>query len=342
MPQPASRRAATNPSPPLLPGPARIRTGRSSRPLWTASAWAAAATAVPACSISVSPGVPDACALRSRPVITSPVMAPRPAASAQRSVSSSSVDACSSGSSAGQRNRLGGHGAEGTVRRPGRSRGLPRQARLRAVGSTRAPRAARPRRAPRTASRTARRSWSPIGRVERRPRRRRRRRAPGRRSGRAASGSWTGRRAPATGRQCPAARRARRRSLARRVPAPGERRAVRAARRPRPAQRRADVHQRVGPVAGPSVGHDRVGEGLHLARPAGHRPRPRRPAPAPGGRSCRPPRPGARTRSPPPPAPCTGPTPGSVISPSTVSGTRPSCSATIAFAARCRLIARRL
>ena len=53
IPHSASRRAATNPSPPLLPGPARISTGRSSRSLCSRSALAAAATAVPACSMSV-------------------------------------------------------------------------------------------------------------------------------------------------------------------------------------------------------------------------------------------------------------------------------------------------
>ena len=67
VPHPASTRAATNPSPPLLPGPARIRTGLSSRPLNATRARAAAATAVPACSMRVSPGVPSACALRSAP-----------------------------------------------------------------------------------------------------------------------------------------------------------------------------------------------------------------------------------------------------------------------------------
>ena len=71
VPHPASTRAATNPSPPLLPGPARIRTGLSSRPLNATSARAAAATAVPACSMSFSPGMPSACALRSAPVIAS-------------------------------------------------------------------------------------------------------------------------------------------------------------------------------------------------------------------------------------------------------------------------------
>ena len=56
-PAPRRRRAATNPSPPLLPGPQRIRIGpRSSRPLRSARACAAAATAVPACSMSAARG----------------------------------------------------------------------------------------------------------------------------------------------------------------------------------------------------------------------------------------------------------------------------------------------
>ena len=51
------RRAATNPSPPLLPGPARTRTGPSApRPVATS------ATAFPAASMRVMPGTPAAIA----------------------------------------------------------------------------------------------------------------------------------------------------------------------------------------------------------------------------------------------------------------------------------------
>ncbi len=108
VPHPASTRAATNPSPPLLPGPARIRTGLSSRPLNATRARAAAATAVPACSMRISPGVPRACALRSAPVIASAVIAVRAAAADQRSSSSSSVSVARSGSSAGRGGVRGG------------------------------------------------------------------------------------------------------------------------------------------------------------------------------------------------------------------------------------------
>ena len=56
-PAAASRRAATKPSPPLLPGPATTSTGPSGT-----SAAAASATARPAASISVMPGMPAAMA----------------------------------------------------------------------------------------------------------------------------------------------------------------------------------------------------------------------------------------------------------------------------------------
>ena len=57
----AARR--TNPSPPLLPGPAKMTIGpRPHRSRSTASARTAAATAVPACSMSRSSGMPSACA----------------------------------------------------------------------------------------------------------------------------------------------------------------------------------------------------------------------------------------------------------------------------------------
>ena len=63
-------RAATNPSPPLLPGPHRIRIGPfRHRPVASAIALTAAATAAPACSISRWPGTPSFCARRSAPVI---------------------------------------------------------------------------------------------------------------------------------------------------------------------------------------------------------------------------------------------------------------------------------
>ena len=69
-PAAARWRAATNPSPPLLPGPARMTIGpRPQRSVSIARARAAAATAAPACSMSCSPGMPSACALRSAPVI---------------------------------------------------------------------------------------------------------------------------------------------------------------------------------------------------------------------------------------------------------------------------------
>ena len=79
-----------------------------------------------------------------------------------------------------------------------------------------------------------------------------------------------------------------------------------------------------------SARHGRVGQGLHRRAPtsrvgaAGHDP-PEDPLDV----RRRPPRPARRTRSRPPPARCTGPTPGSASSASTVSGTRPPCSATI-------------
>ena len=68
-------RAATKPSPPLLPAPQRMSTrawaGRSAA---ASSASAAAATAAPACSMSHSPGVPRRWARRSAPRISSAVI----------------------------------------------------------------------------------------------------------------------------------------------------------------------------------------------------------------------------------------------------------------------------
>jgi hypothetical protein len=61
----ARMRAATKPSPPLLPGPATIVTDRPCLRIDTASA-----TARPAFSISVIPGVPPAIARRSASVIS--------------------------------------------------------------------------------------------------------------------------------------------------------------------------------------------------------------------------------------------------------------------------------
>ena len=66
------------------------------------SAWATAATAVPACSISSSPGTPCACARRSAPVIVSAEMAPLAALWRHRSPSSSRLSVPSDGSSAGR------------------------------------------------------------------------------------------------------------------------------------------------------------------------------------------------------------------------------------------------
>ena len=57
---PRQVRAATNPSPPLLPGPARIRIGPfRHRSVASAMAFTAAATAAPACSMSRWPGTPS-------------------------------------------------------------------------------------------------------------------------------------------------------------------------------------------------------------------------------------------------------------------------------------------
>ena len=65
------------------------------------AALAAAAVAVPACSISRSPGTPRACALRSAPIIASAVIAGRAAVDAQRSRRPRRSSSNSVGSSAG-------------------------------------------------------------------------------------------------------------------------------------------------------------------------------------------------------------------------------------------------
>ena len=62
----ASRRAATKPSPPLLPGPQKT----AMRPWRGTSRVASRATAAPACSISTEPGVPPAMVSRSASVIS--------------------------------------------------------------------------------------------------------------------------------------------------------------------------------------------------------------------------------------------------------------------------------
>ncbi len=102
----ASLRAATKPSPPLLPGPQRTRIGPwFQRPAATARARPAAATAVPACSISRMPGTPSRCAFASAPVIAWAVIGELAAASAQRAASpgrsSSKIVASSAGSRVG-------------------------------------------------------------------------------------------------------------------------------------------------------------------------------------------------------------------------------------------------
>ena len=98
----ASRRAATKPSPPLLPGPHRMTIGPDpQRSVSAASARTAAATAVPACSMSRSSVTPRACARRSAPVIASAPMGGSAARSAQRERRPRRSRSNSVGSSAG-------------------------------------------------------------------------------------------------------------------------------------------------------------------------------------------------------------------------------------------------
>ena len=133
-----------------------------------------------------------------------------------------------------------------------------------------------------------------------------------------------------------------RRPLARRVPAPRDRRAVRAPRlaractgaRRRPSGRASS--RRRDPRARRASASACIAAGVNASGPpAATRPSTRRTfvSTAPTGR---PNAIAATARA------VYGPTPGSVSRPSTVPGTRPRCSATIAIAARWRLSARRL
>ena len=105
------------------------------------------------------------------------------------------------------------------------------------------------------------------------------------------------------------ARRAAPRRHRRRSPAAnrhhGDRRAVVAARRRAAGRRAPDVHQRVGPVRRPVAGHRRVGDACSRRRVQRLRTAGRRPARARGARSCPRRPPGARTRSRRPRARCT-------------------------------------
>jgi hypothetical protein len=128
IPCAASLRAATKPSPPLLPGPHRTSTGpgpprsatsdraaRDAAAAATMSAREVAATAVPACSMSRAPLTPRRCAFASVPVISAAVMGARSMASAQRAASPARSSSKSVGSSAGSRWPRGARAARSGV-----------------------------------------------------------------------------------------------------------------------------------------------------------------------------------------------------------------------------------
>ena len=257
---------------------------------------------------------------------------PRAATSAQRSASSSRRER-------GQRRVVGGEGGgRGHARRvrerggtgPGAYRSATDQPGSRASGpspGSRGPRAARPRASASTASRTAPAAVVADRLAERDPGRPAPPRpvqdpaaepaAGGRERGLGAAGA--GRRGATCGRP-----------LSRRVPAPGDRRAVGAV-RPRRACTGAAPRSISAWVqaSGRSARDDRVGERLHRPRrerlrPAGRDP-PEHPPHVGVDRADRAP----RTRSPPPPAPCTARRPATPPAPRPTEGTRPPCSATI-------------
>ena len=295
----ARRRAATKPSPPLLPGPHRMTIGPvPQRPVSSASALTAAATAVPACSISRSSDTPRAWARRSAPVIASAPMAgsagPRPP-SARRSRRRSQLEERrvvgrqgvagphrARRSTVAGRESTGRHGPPSVADRAGRVRPAavgPGASRSGGVAIELEDAVA----ASAAAAARTRSGRGPDRRVERDPVAVRRPRAAGRgcgpRSQRFVEGpgaGWRGRPACAArpggrGRGATATRSPLVRAATGTTGVPGT---SSHSGRARPAERRADVHERRGSSARPVRGHRVVGDALQLdARTARSRPR---------------------------------------------------------------------